>query len=324
MARGSKGSYTWLENHVKLKWGTAGSASSPYSDSVYVDVAQCLSLLNRKLIRQGQLFRIRNMRIYTNDTSPNATVKVGVIPRNWVTRNAWVKAKALWAKMNSTVTEDISGPLVYPKWHDFKVFMDYNHYTEIQDGSVDDVNLLPADFDDDIITAGEWEYAEYCDSGSTSDNYYLGMMDDHSGTTGSWAYVGAIQAYGESRTYPQVSATVDGDLTPAALDTGPWARLFGDDDQTADVIANLEGKNNSPPYSRTLYVGGSDFDDGTCVGFSRIQTLSQTSGTATASVPSFTAPCGLMRIEIDAEADTSDMQPVHIQFDVDILAPMDA
>lgn len=325
MAKKKGGSYTWMENHVKLKWTTANMDDDPYSDSVYIDVAQCLSLLNRKLIRQGQVFRIRNMRFYTNDTSPNSTVKVGVIPRNWITRNSWVKAKALWNKLNATVTEDVSGPAVFPKWHDFKVFMDYNHYTEIQDGSVDDANLLPVDFDDDIITAGEWEYAEYCDSGSTSDNYYAGMMDDHSGSSGAWAYVGIIQAYADSRTYPQASATADDELTPAALDTGPWARLFGDDDQTIDVISNLEGKNNSPPYSRTLYVGGSDFDDGTCVGFTRIQSLGQTSGTGTFSIPSFSAPCGLIRIEWDAEEEAGDpQQPMHIQFDVDILAPMDA
>ena len=46
--------YDWMQTSVKLKWTEAGSSSSPYSDSVYVDVAQCLSNLNRKLVRQGQ------------------------------------------------------------------------------------------------------------------------------------------------------------------------------------------------------------------------------------------------------------------------------
>lgn len=328
MAKSHARSYDWTENHVKLKWSTAHMGTSPYSDSVYIDVAQCLSLLNRKLIRQGQIFRIRNMRFYTNDTTPNSTVKVGVIPRTWVTRNAWVKAKALWDKMNRTVTEDIGRRSVFPKWHDFKVHMDYNHYTEISDGTIADANLLPVDFDDDQITAGEWAYSEYADSGSTSDTYHVGMMDDHSGSTGAWGYVGIIQAYADSRTYPQTDQTVGGDLVPAALDTGPWARLFGDDDQTQEVVADLEGKNDSPPYSRTLYIGGSDFDDGICVAFTRIQSLNQTTGTGTFSVPSFTAPCGLIRIEWDAETDAdddppTDPQPMHIQFDVDILSPMD-
>lgn len=323
MARGGKGKYEWMENHVKLKWTTAGTDSSPYSDSVYFDTAQCLSLLNRRLVRQGQVFRIRNMRFYTNDTSPNVTIKVGVIPRTWVTRNAWVKAKALWDKLNRTASDDVGRRTIYPKWHDFKVFMDPNHFDEHGDGSTSDVNLLPVDFDDDAMAVGEWEYSEFNDSGATSDNYYVAAMGDHVGTTGNWSLVGIITAYGESRTYPQVDQTEDGDLVPADLKTSPWARLFGDDDQTQDTITDLETKNDSPPYSRTAYIGGTDFDDGNCVAFTRLQSLNQTSGTGTFSVPSFTAPCGLVRIEIDGEADTSDMEPVHISFDVDILAQMD-
>lgn len=324
MAKGRGRNYQWMENHVKLKWTTAGASGTPYSDSVYIDSAECLSLLNRKLIRQGQIFRIRNMRFYTNDTSPNATIKVGVIPRTWVTRNAWVKARALWRKLQRQSTEDIGRRSVYPKWNDFKVFMDPNHFDEHGDGSTADVNLIPVDFDDDAITQGEWEYSEYADSGATSDTYHVAMMGDHVGSTGAWSLVGLIQAYAESRTYPQADQTETGALVPAALDTGPWARLFGDDDQTQEVVADLESKNDSPPYSRTLYVGGSDFDDGSCVAFTRIQSLNQTSGTGTFSVPSFTAPCGLIRIEVDAESSTEDMEPIHIQFDVDILAPMDA
>jgi len=324
MARSRGKGYQWLESHVKLKWTTAGSSDSPYSDSVYIDTAQCLSLLNRKLVRQGQIFRIRNMRFFTNDTSPNATIKVGVIPRTWVSRNSWVKAKALWDKLNRQVTEDVGRRSIYPKWHDFKVFMDVNHFDEHGDGSTSDVNLLPVDFDDDAMQTGEWEYSEFSDSGATSNNYYASMMGDHVGSTGAWSLVGIITAYGESRTYPQIDQTSTGDLVPTALDTGPWARLFGDDDQTQDVISDLETKNDSPPYSRVHYIGGTDFDDGTCVGYTRMQTLSQTSGTATFSVPSFTAPCGLIRIEIDGESDTSSMQPVHVQFDVDILSRMDA
>lgn len=322
-ARGKK--YDWTETHVKLKWTTANMGTSPFSDSVYIDTAQCLSLLNRKLIRQGQIFRIKNMRFYTNDTSPNASIKVGVIPRTWVTRNAWVKARALWNKMNEQAAEDVSGQMIYPKYHDFKVHMDYNHYTEHSDGSVADANLIPVDFTDDAISAGEWEYSEFCDSGGSSNNYNVGVMGEHSGTSGSWAYVGLVEAYGDSRAYPQASETMSGDLMPASIEDSPWARLFGDDDQTHDVIDHLDNKNDSPPYSRTDYIGGSNFDGGTVVGFTRVQTLNQTNGTGTFGLPTFTAPLGLIRVEWDAEEEAGNpQQPMHISFDVDILGPMDS
>jgi len=310
-----------MEHHVKLKWTEAGAGSSPFSDSVYIDVAQCASILNRKLIRQGQMFRIKNMRMHTNDTSPNCTVKVGVIPQSWPTFNAYRKGRALWHKMNAMALENASEGL-YPKYHDYKVYMDSNHYTEHEGGSADE-NLTPVDFNDVAAPLGEWVYSKYADSGSTSNNYTAWMLGAHSGSTGSWTGVGLIEAYGESRALPQVDATVSDGLSPVSVENSPWVRLFGDDDQTVDVINNLEGDNDSPPYSRAEYPGSAGcMANGKVVHFSRLQTINSTTGTATFSVPAFDAPLGLIRIEIDATTSTVSMDPVHISFDYEILGEM--
>lgn len=313
--------YDWMQTHVKLKWTEAGSGTTPYSDSVYIDVARCLSQLNRKLIRQGQLFRIKNFRAYTNDTSPNATIKVGAIPTNWVTRNSWVKAKALWDEMNAMGTQNVGGSTMYPKYHDFKVYMDFNHYSENL-GTADE-DLVPVDFNDEAMTTGEWDYAQFKDSGDTSDNYVVGMLGDHQGTSGNWSYVGLIKAYGESRTKPQATATSNDQTTHSTIELSPWARLFGDDDQTQDIVQDLQTSNDSPPYDIDEYVGGDTLSAGSVVGYTRLQHLNAVTGSATFGLPSFIAPCGLIRFEIDSESSTASMQPVHIQFDVDILGPMD-
>lgn len=210
---------------------------------------------------------------------------------------------------------------MYPKYHDFKVYMDFNHYAENL-GTADE-DLVPVDFNDDAISTGEWDYAQFKDSGSTSDNYVVGMLGPHQGSSGAWTYVGLINAYGESRTKPQASATLTDQTTDTSIELSPWARLFGDDDQTQDIINDLQTSNDSPPYDRDDYVGGETFSAGTVVGFTRLQHLNATFGTGTSSLPSFVAPCGLIRIEIDGEQSTANMQPVHIQFDVDILGPMD-
>lgn len=313
--------YDWMETHVKLKWTEAGASASPYSDSVYIDVANCLSQLNRKLIRQGQLFRIKNFRAYTNDTAPQATIKVGVIPTNWVSRNSWVKAKALWDEMNALGSANIGGMSMYPKYHDFKVYMDYNHYSENL-GTADE-DLVPVDFNDEEISTGEWQYAKFHDSGDASDEYVVGMLGEHQGTSGNWSYVGLINAYEESRTRPQATASMNDQTTVTTTEQSPWARLFGDDDQTQDIVNSLQSRNDSPPYDRDYYPGGTTFKAGTVVGFTKLQNLNQSSGTGTFGFPSFVAPCGLIRVEIDGESSTASMQPVHIQFDVDILGPMD-
>jgi len=310
-----------MEHHVKLKWTEAGDGSSPYSDSVYIDVAQCASILNRKLIRQGQMFRIKNMRMYTNDTSPSATVKVGVIPQSWPTFNAYRKGRALWHKMNAMALENASEGL-YPKYHDFKVYMDKNHYTENVTSGADE-NLLPVDFNDVQAPLGEWAYSQYADSGSSSDDYWAWMLGDHDGTSGSWTGVGLIQAYAESRALPQLSATATDGITPTDVEESPWVRLFGDDDQTDTVINDLESKNDSPPYSRADYPGGADcMANGKVVGFSRIQTINQVTGTGISGLPAFDAPLGLIRVEIDAESSTASMEGVHISFDFEILGEM--
>ena len=310
-----------MEHTIKLKWTEAGNGSSPYSDSVYIDTAQCASILNRRLVRQGQMFRIKGMKIYTNDTSPNATVKVGVIPQSWPTFNAYRKARALWHKMNAMALENASEGL-YPKYHDFKVYMDANHYTEHESGSADE-NLTPVDFNDVACPTGEWVYSKYADSGSTSDNYVAWMLGDHSGTSGSWTGVGLIEAYSQARALPQVDATVTDGLSPADVENSPWVRLFGDDDQTRDVVNYLEGDNDAPPYSRADYPGAAgNMANGKVVAFTRLQTLNHSLGTSLLSLPSFDAPLGLIRIEIDAESSTASMEGVHILFDYEILGEM--
>lgn len=324
--RGKKSkSYDWMQTHVNLKWTTAGTDASPYADSVYIDVAQCLSALNRKLVRQGQLFRIRNMRAYTNDTDPNVTIAVGAIPTTWMTRNAWVKAKALWDEMNDAATTDIGSRSVYPKWHDFKVFMDTNHRTEHAGASSTDADLMPVSFTDGAITGGEWAYSKFADSGSTSDNYDVHMLGIHSGSAGAWNSVGLIHAYAQSRTYPKTDLTATDQEVAASIEDSPWALLFGDDDQTSDVIDNLQADNDDPPYHQTLYNGGSLGGSGYKVAITPLQNLNNKAGgtSLTNIAPSFVAPCGLIRIEIDGEASTASMQGVHISFDVDILGPMD-
>lgn len=310
-----------MEHSVKLKWTEAGNNSEPYSDSVYIDVAQCASILNRKLIRQGQMFRIKNMRMYTNDTSPNATIKVGVISQAWPTFNAYRKARAMWHKMNAMALENASAGL-YPKYHDFKVYMDANHYSESTTGGADE-NLIPRDFNDTEYATGEWAYSKFADSGSTSNEYHAWMLGGHSGNTGSWTGVGLIEAYGQSRALPQVDATVSDGLHPASVQDSPWVRLFGDDDQTNEIIDNLEGENDSPPYSRAEYPGADgNGAGGKVVSFNRLQTLNHSLGTGILSVPAFDAPLGLIRIEIDAESSTADMQGVHITFDYEIVGEM--
>jgi len=311
--------YQKMESRVNLVWTGASLTSGTFSDSVYIDVAQVLSAQNRKLTRQGHMFRIKGFRAYTNDVSPSKQMmKIGVIPRSWPTFNSYNKARALWHKHNAMALENLSDNL-YPKYHDFKVFMSESHKDNVL--SSGDGNLTPVDFEDNVGAVGEWVYSKFHDSGATSNEYYAHMLGDHSGSDGSWDTVGIIQAYGESRALPQVSATGSDDFLQLTSMTSPWGRLFGDDDQTTDVYDDLIVDNDAPPYSRTSYPGGAGLlQEGLPIYYGRLPSIdSQNSGTT--RLPTFDAPLGLIRFECDAEESLTN-SAIHIEFDVEILGEM--
>lgn len=307
--RGGKRKYDWMQTKLSFQ-ETVVNASSPYADSLYIDVGRCLSLLNRKLVRQGHLYRIKGMRIWSSDDD-TFRFKVSTVPTNWVARNAWVKAKALWDEMNSLGSANVGAQSMYPKYHDFKVYMNSGHKTQ---GS----SILPRDVDGQEVstTSSHWDYSEFSDSGSTSDNYDVKFLGAHDGSPDNFTCVGIIDAYGESRVKPQLNDPV----MPTGFATSPWAALFGDDDQTQDILADLDAHNDGPPYPPSIYIGGGTDDGGFGVGTGTVG--KSTAAPQGYTVQSFTAPCGLIRVEID-DNDSLESQTIHIDFDVEILGPMD-
>ena len=320
MARAKSGrakKYNWMQ--TRLEYQLLSTASGlPYADSHYIDVARGLSLINRKLVRQGQLFRIKGLRVYQTGDTSNRRFKVATIPTNWVSRNAWVKGKALWDEMNATALS--SGNMaMMPKYHDYKVMFNAGHKTDLAAGK----NPIPCDADGNPIstTSSEWVYSEYADSGGDdtggSDNYDVKFLGFHEGTTTNYTCVSLIEAYRQSRIRPQ---STDPQWPIDAINS-PWMKLFGDDDQTSDVLTNLDEDNDAPPYDPSRYPGDG-LDDG---GFGVITSTPMKSSGAAGGLMggvTFNAPCGLIRVEIDDDSTMTNV-PVTISFDVEILGPMD-
>ena len=238
----------------------AASASNP----TYIDLAQCLSAVNRRLYHQGKCYYISRV-TYIN--VGGGTVGLATLPDNWVTSNAWVKARALWNTMNKGVLKD--NPSVKGKWADFKVFMDKQHF---EDGTVSSsgttLNLLPVDAASVAIKANEWYYGRYVEPQhdvvqatgveKPADEYYCHMMGADSGSAGSYASVGIIKGYETTRARVQVAPDV-----PTGMQDN-WmtalSDLGGQDPELANV---LEDANDNPPYDIDEYPGGvSNFNGG--------------------------------------------------------------
>ena len=144
--RSRDGRYQKFETRLAFNANVTADAQ----DSAYIDVAQCLSLVNRKLVRQGHVFKIKNMRSYSVDGDANnaCNTRVSVLPRTWMMFNAYKKARSLWNQMNLEAM-DALGSQNLPKYYDFKVYFDREHFDNQHNSDGGDIteNLLPIDGD---------------------------------------------------------------------------------------------------------------------------------------------------------------------------------
>ena len=223
----------------------------------YIDIPQCLSAINRRLYAQGKCYYLSRVS-YWNPSG--GVLALSTLPDNWVTANAWVKARALWNTMNKGVLHD--NPSIQGKWADFKVFMDKGHY---EDGTVSSagttLNLLPTDATNTAIKANEWYYGRYVEPQhdvvqatgveKDADEYYCHMMGPDSGSAGAYNSVGIIKGYETTRARVQIAPDV-----PTGMQDN-WmtalSDLGGQDPELANV---LEDANDNPPYDLDEYPGG--------------------------------------------------------------------
>ena len=317
------GRYQKFETRISTKL-TATASGSPYADSGYCDIAQCLSFQNRKLVRQGHVFKVKGMRLFTKDGSPVTSGKVGVLPRTWVMFNAYKKARSLWLQQAQTAFADVGlGNL--PKYFDFKVLMDEGHYDNYAAGT--DL-MLPMDFDENMVDRahGDWNYSQFNSADATSDQFNLHMLGRHK-DGGGWdasltntaglLTAGLIMAYQQSRGLPALEQDQTG-LTQQAADqllAGPFGSLTDTSDQQADIVARHTADNVSPPYDYDEYPGGpTELKEVTTVWTGRIGDRAAVGS----SIPAFEAPLGLIRVEVDAGSEMSS-EEVEVYFDTEIM-----
>ncbi len=320
------GRYQKFETRISTKL-IATASGEPYADSGYIDIAQCLSMINRKLVRQGQVFKVKNFNIYSKDESPVTTFKIGVLPRTWMMFNSYRKARALWLQQAQRAYADL-GEGNLPKYLDFKVLADVKHYTNKAAGS--DL-LLPMDFDENLATMTDvdWDYSKLHTADSTSDAMYIHMVGPHYTEGGSedddleqsatLASAGAILAYQQSRGQPfeDIDATGSKQQTAYALNRGPFGSLTAVDDQQTDIVTTHSADNDSPPYDVNEFAGGGgELRELITIGTGRIP--QKTVGGPVSRLPTFEAPLGLIRVEVDAGSAMSS-EEVELHFDTEII-----
>ena len=279
--------------------------------SHYIDLAAQLSKVNRRLYRQGRVYRIANISVTSRDTVAGL-VSFSSAPETWVTRNAWNRGFEFFELMNKKVLDMPGQQNRKGQWHDYKVYLSDDHRTAAsarKPGIRDNGNQQ--------YLNGEWVYSTYQspDGSTSSDEYTAHLLGDHSGTIGAYNSIGLIKSYGESR------GTVNGNV-PQLDDEGdddPLLNLFDYGTEIDEIAQDLDSDNDRPPYGWDAanigeYYPGSD-GNGSKPVVRRLAAIgTPDTGTGafadkgvaapTVMLPGFDAICGLIEIETQSDLKT--------------------
>lgn len=261
----------------------------------YIDLGQALSLMNRRLYRQGMKYYVDSFELVAASAGASGTAYVDIdcIPNTWMSENAWQKGFGIWKKMSNEAAEQMPDS-AKARYTDFKVFFDEVHYVA-GTGSGSTLNLVPTDAGGAVIavTNAEWSPSQIVlpqtVSGSASaTEYALKFLGADSGTANSTLATDGsrtlIQGYASTR----VSTAQEGGEPPLPGDASTnWMNLvFDDGDTHTDIINHIEAHNDKPPYATAsdpeagdnpIYPGGSEsFVNGQIMAKMRFNLANQT------------------------------------------------
>jgi len=279
-----------------LRYELTNSGDANTETSHYIDLARDLSIVNRRLYRQGREYHVKKISVVSINTISGWTsyvapqpdeqqnagfISASVIPSSWVSHMAWKRGYNVWRKMYDRAARNISGD-VEGTWSDFKVFID----NDMRSGTV----LRPLDNGGNQYNLGEWDYSNYVspDGTTSSDTMEVHMLGNHSGSAGAWNSISLIKSFGESR-----STVHTGDPNvPADASTDPLINVFDSGTEIDEVVNIMEDFGDNPPYSVTNYPGDELNGPKPIVA----QHTSIDNGRGTLS--GFTALCGLLELEV--------------------------
>lgn len=279
----------------------------------YIDLAKDLSVMNRRLYRQGMNYAVANMQIFFDAAglkdylSRTITCRIATAPNIWVVHNAWKKGFHAWNGQQKDALKALaggaSGLSARPKYADFKIGLDAAHI-QLDSGSGDqDISLdvRGGDFSS-TATPDEWKIASlfWEDDGGVDRSPIIHLLGQVASTQVD--YVGLVENYGDSRVQPSLS---DPSL-PADASDSIYARMHSTEDLSDAIIDNIEGDNDQAPYDVDSYVGGAALS----VYPMPVTQMAMNLANPTANSGGFIAPCGLLKIDMDnwddpdANADT--------------------
>ncbi len=298
------------ENVLNFKIDLAAGAEGAIR---YIDIAKCMSMVNRKLYRQQGLWHVLGARAYAQNLPGGALPVSGVpysvsirgAPRSWPCRNSLVKAFEAWKDQQQLAYESTSRS-IKPVWQDFKVYLNAGHFagTEITPTAGDQFGAT------DPYTLGEWVHSKLVIEAADGAGAVV-QTEPEMWIVGNDAApnVGLIKQYAESRALVQSPDPV----LPGGIEDNIFAQSAEAlADQVEEIIENMDADNDEPPYDRTTYPGGG-------VNANVVQCFAAAANSTGATLGrflnlnGFSAPNGLLELQVELGKANPDVGEFWIQ-----------
>lgn len=263
-------------------------------DFHYIDIAACLSAMNRRLYRQGRMYHIANASVH--DSSADVEVRFTTIPNTWTSARAWKLAYDAWRSQVREALDEMADEAPNPegKWADFKVFMSNDHKDDVdkakpQDCEGNDLVMYGAGTDN------EWSYTNVQTrvDATAYENLNFVMCGAHNiATNGEIGVIKALEDIWAQQAYEPT--------LPAGFDESPILGMHIGTTSNEEVLDAIMDENDQPPYSYLDMVGT---DDNLPKPLTARECSITTSHNEMAYVGGFPVPLGLLCVETKSGSD---------------------
>ena len=277
----------------------------------YIDIAQCMSMVNRKLNRQQGLWEILGVQLFADAMDPDRvgtprvglpyTVSISGAPRTWVTRNSLVKAFHAWKDQQQLALDSAGSDSLRPRWEDFKVWLNDNHRTN---GNITPVSGHMFGGDDPYML-GEWIPSKLVVE--EVDGAGLVVQSEPQlhilGANNLPASAGLIYNYAISRALP---FSPDPEL-PSSIALNIYTQSSNAlSEQVEEITTNMKTDNDDAPYDPDEYPGGgtNGFEP---LLFGFVSTATGATNGRKTTMNGFAAPNGLLELQYDLELRRADI-----------------
>lgn len=261
----------------------------------YIDLAKALSLQERKLHRQKNIYTVYGGYFVDSDGS---RIDINTAPMTWVTKRAVNRGFAMWRKMTAKALED-AGATSKSKYRDFKVYLN---------SGMGSTPLLPVDASSNDLfqVAGEWDYSTLTTDdpdgpgGTPPDQYELQIVGEHTGADPNWTRIGLMRSWVNSRPFP-----LPEDPTNMPDVNDPLMNLFDSGDALDDRLNIINSEGDNAPYDEDDMFGTAAAN-GASNNLQRVSTAQPTANTQlVAPIHGFQAICGLVQLVVGTGTGTN-------------------